>query len=237
MAKRIRIKYKRQGVPFKDKKLRVLFLGPDGLINNALVAMIGTCDGLDAYCLTTTDKPDIVVGAISKKIRLKQSGEFVVVIDSITKYELKMISAIEQKYPLAKIIFLTSGIGTGLARRVMMSGAVGIVLKSQTAGELIGAIKTVAGGGFYLDSLTLNAVDSIERFRNNAFKGKKLSALQIQVVTFIGDGKSIAEMMRDTGKNSGGVKNARHSALEKLGLLTNADLVKYAIRTGLCSLE
>ncbi len=237
MAKRVRIKHKRQGVPFKSKKLRVLFLGPGQLVISALAGMMDKYDGVKARWLPVVAGPsDINDGVISGK-GYNQKDEFIVVVDSVTPKAFKVISAIEQKYTLAKIIYLASAIETKPAQRVMMSGAVGIVLKSQLPDELRAALTAVAAGRFYLDGMTGNVLDSIQRFNANPFKGKKLSAAETQVVRCIGDGYAVPEIMREMGKSANGVKCARTSALKKLGLINTADLVKYAIRAGLCSLD
>jgi two-component system response regulator DevR len=101
----------------------------------------------------------------------------------------------------------------------IMAGAAGYVLKEIRGSDLIGAVRTVAGGGSLLDPKATARV--LERLRTPAHKPDPLEALTDQerrILELIGEGltnRQIGERMFLAEKT---VKNYVSAVLSKLGL-------------------
>ncbi|WP_409344666.1 response regulator [Paenibacillus sp. MBLB4367] len=121
--------------------------------------------------------------------------------------------------------------------RSIQAGASGYVLKSAPHEELLVAIASVAGGNAYLypnatKRLMSQYVDKLKHGENADTYGS-LSEREKEVLAKVALGyanKEIAEQLIISVKT---VETHKSNLMEKLGLKTRADLVKYALKKGL----
>jgi DNA-binding NarL/FixJ family response regulator len=113
----------------------------------------------------------------------------------------------------------------------IMAGAAGYVMKQASAGELVGAVRTVASGRSTLDAHAASRV--MERLRERAGSLDPVSALSAQekrVLDLIGEGltnRQIAERMFLSEKTA---KNYVSSLLTKLGMQRRSQAAALAAR-------
>jgi DNA-binding NarL/FixJ family response regulator len=113
----------------------------------------------------------------------------------------------------------------------IMAGAAGYVLKETCGSDLVGAVRTVAGGGSMLDAHATQRV--MERLRERMAGVDPLSALTDQekrVLELIGEGltnRQISERMVLSEKTA---KNYVSSVLTKLGMQRRAQAAAFAAR-------
>ncbi len=109
----------------------------------------------------------------------------------------------------------------------------GYVLKLDAFEELVKAVRAVAAGRkFVSPSLAADLVWS----RETASDGAQLTRRELQVVSLVAEGLSSHEIGRRLGISRRTVETYRANLREKLGLVSNADLVRYAIKSGLARL-
>jgi DNA-binding NarL/FixJ family response regulator len=137
--------------------------------------------------------------------------------------------------PEVKVLALTVHEDKGYLRQLLEAGAVGYVLKRAAAEELIRAIRTVAGGGVYLDPALAGKV--VGGFvRKPAGKGapeeSALSEREVEVVRLVAAGHSNKEIAGRLDLSIKTVETYKARSLEKLGLRSRADLVRYALQRG-----
>jgi DNA-binding NarL/FixJ family response regulator len=142
---------------------------------------------------------------------------------------------LKQACPHVKVLALTVHEDKGYLRLLLEAGASGYVLKRAAAEELIHAIRTVAGGGVYLDpALAGKVVGSF--VRAPAGKGvpgiAELSEREAEVVRLIAEGYSNKEIASRLSLSVKTVETYKARSLEKLGLDSRADLVRYALQRG-----
>jgi DNA-binding NarL/FixJ family response regulator len=123
----------------------------------------------------------------------------------------------------------------GYLRQLLEAGASGYVLKRAAAEELIRAVRTVAAGGVYLDpSLAGKVVGSF--VRKPAGKGTaptdELSEREEEVVRLTAAGHSNKEIASRLELSVKTIETYKARSLEKLGLHSRADLVRYAVGRG-----
>ena len=113
----------------------------------------------------------------------------------------------------------------------IMAGASGYVLKQVRGADILGAVRTVAGGGSLLDPRTTARV--MERLRTQATAKDPLAGLSEQerkILELIGEGltnRQIGERMFLAEKT---VKNYVSSILSKLGMSRRTEAAVYAAR-------
>ena len=142
---------------------------------------------------------------------------------------------LKQACPSVKVLALTVHEDKGYLRLLLEAGASGYVLKRAAAEELIHAIRTVAAGGVYLDpALAGKVVGSFVRppAGRGAPEGGDLSDREAEVVRLIAAGHSNKEIASRLGLSVKTVETYKARSMEKLGLDSRADLVRYALQRG-----
>jgi two-component system response regulator NreC len=115
----------------------------------------------------------------------------------------------------------------------LKSGASGYVLKDSPPAELIEAIKTVSNGGLFvspsLKGCALNA--SLRKMSGGPLHdGANLTNRERMVLQMAAEGNSSSAIGAKLFISSRTVESHRGSLMKKLGLKTQTDLVRYAIR-------
>ncbi len=142
---------------------------------------------------------------------------------------------LRQACPGVKVLALTVHEDKGYLRQLLEAGAAGYVLKRAAAEELIRAIRTVAAGGVYLDpALAGTVVGGFVRkpAGKGVSAGADLSDREAEVVRLVAAGHSNKEIAGRLGLSVKTVETYKSRSLEKLGLHSRADLVRYALGRG-----
>jgi two-component system NarL family response regulator len=137
-------------------------------------------------------------------------------------------------HPSLRILALSGHADQYCIEEMLKAGALGYVVKSAGAEELIKAVRAVAKGGGYLSPEA--ALIMIRRIGNDAKRGAPppsvLSRRERQVLCMLADGKRAAEIADSLGIVVSTVEAHRAHIKEKLGLHTAVALTRYAIRNG-----
>lgn len=144
------------------------------------------------------------------------------------------------RLPLVKVIGLSVYLNGNLVRDMFHAGAAGYVWKDDAAPPvLMDAIKTVSAGRLYLSTSVVDMV--VTQFLCPPAKGRErhnsmLTQREIEVLKFVSDGylnKEIAERMKVAVRT---IERHRYVIMKKLDLHSQAELTKYAVRSGLSQL-
>jgi DNA-binding NarL/FixJ family response regulator len=195
--------------------------GLKALINaQAGMTVVGEAvDGLTACQETKRLQPDVVVMDVSMPERTgSQATEW-----------------LTAECPRVKVLALTVHEDKGYIRQLLAAGAAGYVLKRAAADELIHAIRVVAGGGIYLDPTMAGKVVGgfVRRGASEAdSRGSILSERETEVGRLTAAGYSNKEVAARLELSVKTVETYRARAMEKLGLQSRADLVRYAVQQG-----
>lgn len=147
---------------------------------------------------------------------------------------------IRRSWPDMKVLALSMHEDRSYLRSLLEAGAVGYILKRSAAEELIRAVRVAAEGGTYLDpSLTATVMQSFLRTNSNGHAnlrgelgGTPLSEREDSVLRLIAQGytnKDIAVQLKVSVKT---VETYKSRSMEKLGLDSRADIVRYALTKG-----
>jgi DNA-binding NarL/FixJ family response regulator len=139
-----------------------------------------------------------------------------------------------QECPAARVLVLTVHEDRGYLRQLLSAGAAGYVLKRSAPEELITAVLAVAAGRVYLDpSLAGQVVGGfVKKATDTTVGSPELSEREERVARQTAAGHSNKEIAAQLELSIKTVETYRARALEKLGLRTRADLVRYAVQQG-----
>jgi DNA-binding NarL/FixJ family response regulator len=146
---------------------------------------------------------------------------------------------IKKQQPEIKIIAVSMHSDRQFVKGVLEAGADGYLLKNCTYRQLIEAIKSVVEGKKYLsDDITEMVIqgylDPAEEVTGNQ---AELSERELEILKLYAEGKSTREISEKLFISVKTVGTHKQHIYEKLGLKSNADMVKYAIKEGLIQLQ
>ncbi len=141
--------------------------------------------------------------------------------------------------PEIKIIAVSMHSDRQFVKGILEAGADGYLLKNCTYRQLIDAIQSVYSGKKYLsDDITEMIIKGyLDPSETESESYTDLSEREMEILKLYAEGKSTREISEKLFISVKTVGTHKQHILEKLGLKTNADLVKYAIREGLIQLN
>lgn len=162
-----------------------------------------------------------------------------VVILDVTMPVLTGTSAaieLKQKKPDILILALSVHEDKSYFRELFQAGISGYVLKRSAANELINAIRIVSSGGIYLDpsiagKVVSEFVDPSEPVTFVA-EGQLLSQREREVLRLIAHGYTNKEIASELNISIKTVETYRSRAMQKIGLNSRADIVRFAVQAG-----
>lgn len=133
--------------------------------------------------------------------------------------------------PSTHIVVLTRHGEKAYVQQMLQNGARGYVLK-QTAGDvLVSAIRTVVGGGTYLDpAIAGRMFESAAAARGAG--NDELTAREREVLTMVAYGHTNKEIASVLGITVKTVETHKANGMQKLDIGSRADLVRYALSQG-----
>lgn len=149
---------------------------------------------------------------------------------------VEVLEALAGEQLPTKIIVLTGVDEDELLARCIRGGASGYLLKDAASSQLVDAIRTVAEGGCWLPpGLTEKLFRGIAKKPQGEDSAKLslLTAREIEVFKLLGEARSNSEIADQLYISEHTVKVHVGRILEKLGLSSRAEAVKFAIRCGL----
>ena len=144
---------------------------------------------------------------------------------------------LKQMMPETKLIFLTVNEDPDFASEAFRIGASGYLLKNSAASELFQAIEAVLKGKAYVTPLiTQGMIESFQYGHDRSEASVKLTPRQREVLQLLAEGHSMKEAANILDVSPRTVAFHKYRIMEGLQLKTNADLVQFAIKTGIVSI-
>jgi two-component system invasion response regulator UvrY len=142
---------------------------------------------------------------------------------------LEVLADLPSACPGVHTLILSAHPEEEFAVRALRGGATGYLTKGYAPGELVEAVRRVAQGRRYVtddlaEQLALGLVSDTPKAPH-----EKLSNREFEVLRLLAGGASLKEIGARLSVNPKTVSTFRSRLLEKLGVRTNADLVRYAL--------
>lgn len=195
-----------------------------------VVAEAGT--GQEAITLALETRPDIIIMDISMP---EMDG-------------LEATRQLKEKWPQVTVLALTVHEDKFYFMKMLEAGASGYITKQAASDELVQAVHSVANGNIYLqpalahwlleDYQHLVGSRSSEKPEEGDAVGlDALSARERGVLEMVAQGLGNYEIGEKLGLSHKTIARHRERIMRKLNMHSRTELVKFAIRTGVISLE
>ena len=186
-------------------------------------------------------EPDLVVcGEVQTEREARAairalSPDIVIVDISLAQGDgLELVRDVHAQRPELPMLVLSMHDELIYAERLLAAGASGYIMKHAASDQLLIALRQVLSGDVYLsESLAANlgrtGAQGTSAGSGSGDPIERLSNRELQVLSLIGRGQSSREAADSLGLSVKTVETHRQSLKRKLNLLTNAQLLQYAI--------
>lgn len=181
-------------------------------------------DGIEAVRLAERLKPDVLITDVMMP---GLNG-------------LEVARQVSRSLPNTRIIILSMYTNDAYVIEAFKNGALGYVLKDSEASDLIQAVKEVINGNRYLSPpLSERALElymqKLESAPSDPYE--LLTTREREVLQLVAEGKTSAEIANRLFISPRTAEGHRANLMRKLGLQTNADLIRFALKRGILPLD
>lgn len=144
---------------------------------------------------------------------------------------LDLVKELRRLQPTLPTLVVSMHPAAQFARRAISAGAVGYLTKDSSPDEFIAAVEDARRGRRYIGRDA--ADDAASRAEPAKAPYESLSDREYQVLRMIGSGLTVSDIGRELGLSVKTVSTYRGRVLEKLGMRSSAELMRYAIENRL----
>jgi two-component system invasion response regulator UvrY len=148
---------------------------------------------------------------------------------------LDVLALVRHRYPHVRVMILSALADAHHALVVFRAGADGLLEKTADETEVATAVRTVLDGRRYMSSEVASALASYRRADPTTARliHQILSTREFQVFCKLASGLTLSRIAVHLSLSVKTVSTYRGRVLEKMSLGCNADMTRYALRTGL----
>jgi DNA-binding NarL/FixJ family response regulator len=146
---------------------------------------------------------------------------------------------VHQWNPAQRILVMTDHLSPIEAIRALRNGALGYFVRIEDFTDFSQAIKTVSGGRRYVSRLVtdqiLDSIISGKDFNNDV--EERISSREREILQLIAEGRTNSEIGRQLVISTRTVETHRTNLMRKLGFSSQADIIRYAFKVGLLTID
>jgi two-component system, NarL family, invasion response regulator UvrY len=146
---------------------------------------------------------------------------------------VETLRELRERHPTVKVLVLSVHPEDQWAMRALRAGAAGYLTKDHSPEQLVEAVRRVARGGKYVsESLAEKLAGLVDHGRTRA-PHERLSDREFEVLRALGSGMAVKDVAAQLRLSAKTVSTYRARLLEKMGLKSKADMVRYVVEHGL----
>ena len=146
---------------------------------------------------------------------------------------LDLLGDLQRVQPTLPVLVLSMHAEDQYGKRVLKAGAAGYMKKESAPEELITAIQKVLRGGRYVSTALAENLALALREDTQRPVHETLSRREFEILIMIASGKNISQIAAELNLSPTTVSTYRTRILMKMDMETTAELIRYALQTGL----
>jgi DNA-binding NarL/FixJ family response regulator len=204
--------------------IRILIADDHSIVRQGLKQIVSECPGM------------VVAGEAAsgqEVLELVRKRDFDLAIVDIAmpgRGGLEILKDLKAEKPLMKVMVLSMYSEEQYAIRSFRDGASAYLTKASAPDELVQAIRTVAKGKKYITPSVAERMATYIEVDSERPPHERLSDRELQVLVLLGSGRSVGEIAGELSLSVKTISTYRARILEKTGMGTNAQLIKYAVQ-------
>lgn len=150
---------------------------------------------------------------------------------------LEALVKLRRRAPTLPVLVLSMHAEAAYAARGVQLGAAGYLPKDRAGEELVTAVQRLLAGGRYIGAdLADRLADLLTGASPTQPAHATLSTQELRVALLLAQGRSVSDISQTMYLSVKTISTYRSRALEKLGLTSNAELMRYCLSQGLIEL-
>ncbi|HEY6269511.1 MAG TPA: response regulator transcription factor [Candidatus Acidoferrum sp.] len=213
----------------RTKRLRILVADDHELVRHGIRGLLCARRGWRVIGEAVNGRE-----AVEKAIKLKPD---VAIVDISMPHldGLQVTRQIRKATPNTKVVVLTMHESDQMVRLVLDAGALGYVLKSDLATNLVKAVKNVCAERLFLtprvsDIVLKGFLKTGNQANVREHSPVRPSPREVEIIRLLAEGRANKEIAAELGITIRTVETHRPRIMHKLGLHSLAELIHYAIR-------
>jgi DNA-binding NarL/FixJ family response regulator len=213
-------------------KIKVLLVDDHAIMREGIRALLVLQEDIEIVGEASEGKEAI------EKTRLLNPDVVVMDISMQGMDGLEATRRITKQYPKTKVVILTQYDNKEYILSAVKAGSTGYVPKSALGSELASAIRAVYHGDSYLyPSAAMALVEDYRQQSQSTDPYDQLTPREREILKLIADGHTSQEVANLLFISLKTVMGHRTKIMDKLGLQNHTELIKYAMRKGLLTLD
>jgi len=206
--------------------IKLLIADDHGIVRVGLKQLFGQYDDIDV-CGEASDG-----GQVLELIRNGTYDLLLLDMEMPGITGLDLISRIKSRYPSQRILVLSMHSATSIASRALKAGAHGYISKITDPNTLVMAVRSVAGGGQFLDpAIGVKMVFDGEEDRSQS--PVSLTDREFSILQMLVRGLKVGEIAGELSISNKTVSTHKVRLMKKLCVDSNAELIRYAMTNNL----
>ncbi|MGU3780296.1 response regulator transcription factor [Burkholderia metallica] len=146
---------------------------------------------------------------------------------------LVLLSFLQRRYPALKLVTITMIDNPSVLLAIRKQGVGCILSKSDAISHLVGAVHAAFVGANYLSPHIKQLLDNTAASEST----RPLTQREIEVVRLFSAGYTVGEIAAQLHRSKQTISSQKTSAMKKLGIVRDADLIRYADEGGLADTQ
>ena len=213
--------------PTKSKLTKILVADDHEIVRKGMGTIISETDDL---CLVGEAENG---NEVLQKLNELDVDVLVMDFDMPEKNGLDTLLEVKGLFPKLPVLILSIFPEDHYGTRFLKAGASGYLGKASASDQLVVAIRKVAKGGKYVSSELAEKLATDINKDSEKNPHEKLTDREFQVFRMLAGGSKLKDIASELCLSINTVSTYRGRILEKMDLKSNADLIHYAIKSGL----
>jgi DNA-binding NarL/FixJ family response regulator len=207
--------------------IRVVMADDHTILREGLKQILSAAEGIEVVG-EATDGHEVL-----QRVRNTECDVLLLDLSMPGRSGMDLIKQVKSERPRLRILVLSMHGEQQYAVRAVRAGASGYLTKDSAATQLVAAIRKVAAGGAYIsaevaEQLALSAMPRAEGPPHTALSDREYEVFRLLVA-----GKTVTDIAEKLNLSVKTVSTHKARLMEKMGMETQADLIRYAIAHGL----
>ena len=210
-----------------DNKIRVLIADDHAIVRQGLKQILSETEDM----LVTGEADD---GAEALGLARQQPWDvFLLDVSMPNRNGIDTLKQLKKEFPRLPVLILSMHPEEQYAVRALKAGASGYLTKQSAPEQLVNAIRQVASGKKYLSpAVAQQLADAISEDTEKS-PHERITDREYQVLKLIAAGKTLTQIAETLNLGVATVSTYRARLLEKMGLRSTAELIRYGLEHGL----
>lgn len=208
-------------------KIHVLIADDHAIVRQGLKQILSETDDL----VVTGEADD---GAEALQLARQQPWDvFLLDVSMPNRNGIDTLKQLKKEFPRLPVLILSMHPEEQYAVRALKAGAAGYLTKQSAPEQLVTAIRHVAGGKKYVSAAVAQQLVEALSDDTDKLPHERITDREYQVLVMIAAGIPLTQIAESLNLGVATVSTYRARLLEKMGLRSTAELIRYGLENGL----